>query len=327
MRPHREQGPSPHPPETAGDRNSDLGFGAVVAQSRRRLLNRDGSFNVARTGLGFFTSLSLYHYLLTTTWPRFLGLVSTAYLAVNTLFAGLFLACGPGALTGIAIPGRPRFLSAFFFSVQTLATIGYGVISPVSLAANLLVTTESLVGMLGVALSTGLVFARFSRPNAKILFSRQAVISPYQEGTGFMFRMMNARTSQLIEVGVQVLLSRLKGRDGSREFRALPLERDRVAFFPLSWTVVHPIDDKSPLFGVTATELAASEAEFLVLVSATEETFSQVVHTRSSYRVEEVIWGARFVNVFNPPAEDGTLSVDVSRLDELTETPLPRAAP
>jgi inward rectifier potassium channel len=326
MRPAREKGP-PRLAETASDRNSDLGFGSVVTRSRRRLLNRDGSFNVERGGLGLFASLSLYHYLLTTTWPRFLGLVSAAYLAINTLFAGLYLACGPGALTGIATPGRPRLLSAFFFSVQTLATIGYGVISPVSLAANLLVTTESLVGMLGVALSTGLVFARFSRPNAKILFSRHAVIAPYQEGTAFMFRMINARTSQLIEVGVQVLLSRLKTADGSREFRALSLERERVAFFPLSWTVVHPIDEHSPLWGVDAADLAACEVEFLVLVSATEETFSQVVHTRSSYRAEEVVWGARFVNLFNPPAEDGTLSVDVSRLDEMNETPLPRSAP
>src|SRR5947209_1164908 len=155
----------------------DLGFGSVVAQeSRERLLNRDGSFNVERTGLGFWTSLSPYHLLLNLSWPRFLAAIVATYLVVNALFAWAYLLCGPDALDSSAggnLDGG--FLRAFFFSVQTFATIGYGHITPHGLGANVVVTIESLFGLMGFALATGILFARFSRPTAKVLFSKSAV--------------------------------------------------------------------------------------------------------------------------------------------------------
>jgi inward rectifier potassium channel len=152
----------------------DLGFGSVVArESRQRLLNRDGTFNVRRDGMPPLASLSLYHHLLTIPWPKFLGLVGLTFLALNTVFGLAYLACGPDALHGAQASemGGSEFLRAFFFSVQTFATIGYGHISPAGLAANLLVTVEALAGLLIFALATGLLFARFSRPTAKIVFS------------------------------------------------------------------------------------------------------------------------------------------------------------
>ena len=306
------------PPVHPEDPNRDLGFGAVVArESRRRLLNRDGSFNVVREGLSPLGSLSLYHALLTTSWPRFLLLIVAFYLASNGLFALFFLACGPEALAGLqATTAGGRFVEAFFFSVQTFATIGYGVISPRSLAANLLVTIESLFGLLGFALATGILFARFARPTAKILFSRNALIAPYRGITAFEFRITNARSNQLIDVAARVMLGRL-GPDGRREFLPLPLERDQVVFFPLSWTIVHPIDEASPLWGVTDKELLAQDAEFLILLTGTDETFAQVVHTRSSYKANEVLWGTRFASLFNPPREDGLVSIDIGKLDEV----------
>ncbi|HBL29674.1 MAG TPA: hypothetical protein DD490_22800 [Acidobacteria bacterium] len=308
------------PPVHPEDPNRDLGFGAVVArESRRRLLNRDGSFNVVREGLSPLGSLSLYHALLTTSWPRFLLLIVAFYLASNGLFALFFLACGPEALAGLqATTAGGRFVEAFFFSVQTFATIGYGVISPRSLAANLLVTIESLFGLLGFALATGILFARFARPTAKILFSRNAVIAPYRAITAFEFRITNARSNQLIDVAARVMLGRL-GPDGRREFLPLSLERDQVVFFPLSWTIVHPIDEASPLWGVTEKELLAQDAEFLILLTGTDETFAQVVHTRSSYKANEVLWGTRFASLFNPPREDGLVSIDIGKLDEVEE--------
>ena len=305
--------------------NPDLGFGPVVAaQSRRRLLNRDGTFNVERTGLRFFESISLYHFLLTITWPRFLALAAAGYFATNALFAAGYVACGPGALEGPGADGSlpARFVQAFFFSVQTLATIGYGRVSPNGLAANLLVAVESLVGLLGFAVVAGIGFARFARPNPQLVFSRTAVVAPYRGITGFMLRLANARSSQLVEVEAKVSLSR-RGPGGRREFHELPLERHRVAFFPLSWTVVHPIDERSPLHGVTAEQLRASQAEFLILLSGYDEASAQTVHVRSSYTADEVVFGARFRSILDATRPDGVVRLDIRGLSQLEESPPP----
>ncbi|HEX3555957.1 MAG TPA: ion channel [Thermoanaerobaculia bacterium] len=314
------------PPDQAEDPNRDLGFGAIVArESRKRLLNRDGSFNVVREGLSFVQTLSPYQYLLTTSWPRFLGLIILFYLVTNCVFALAFVACGPGQIAGATATALgSRLLEMFFFSVQTFATIGYGGMHPVGLAANLLVTLESLVGLLGFALATGILFSRFSQPTAKILFSRNAIIAPYRGITAFEFRIANARSNELVQVEARVMLTRLRpdGR-GGREFLPLKLEREKVVFFPLSWTIVHPIDEESPLRGLTQEDLAASDAEILVLLSGIDETFSQTVHARSSYKADEIVCGARFANLFNPPTPDGVLSIDVSRLDQIEKTVLP----
>jgi inward rectifier potassium channel len=306
------------------DPNRDLGFGAVVTrESRRRLLNRDGSFNVVREGLSFFASLSPYHFLLTVSWPRFLALVAGFYMAANVVFGLAYFACGPGALSGLdAVTPGQRLAASFFFSVQTFATIGYGQIAPSGLAANLLVTLESLVGLLGFALATGILFARFSRPTAHILFSESAVIAPYRGITAFEFRIANGRSNQILELVAEVLLSRFRD-DGGREFLPLKLERDRVTFLPLSWTIVHPIDAASPLYGLTEEDLAETGAEFLILLEGVDETFSQAVQARSSYRASEVVWGAKFANIFNPPTPDGVLSIDVGRLHQIEPQALP----
>ncbi|MBI1765929.1 MAG: transporter [Acidobacteria bacterium] len=301
--------------------NPDLGFGAIVARtSGQRLLNRDGSFNVERRGLNFWSSLSLYHTLLTLSWGKFLGLLVVSYLAANLLFAVAYLAAGPGALAvtgGLAIANR--FWQAFFFSVHTFATIGYGNITPVGMVANIIVTIESLTGLLGVTLATGLLFARFSRPTAKILFSERAVVAPFQEGEAFMFRITNARSNQLTDVSATVIFAQFEEVNGqpTRRFYPLPLELAKVTFFSLSWTIVHPINNESPLFGLSGEVLRARNAEFLILLSGIDETFSQTVHTRSSYQADEVVWGAKFANIFNPITKEGVVTIDVRRLSEI----------
>lgn len=244
----------------------DLGFGTVAAGDRRhRLLNPDGTFNVRRQGHGFRAALNAYHALLTISWPRFLGLFAALYLSVNVAFAAGYLVLAPGGLAG---PGsgleRHPFWQAFFFSVETFGTIGYGVVSPIGVPANIVMTVESFVSVLGIALAAGIMFARFSRPVAHIRFSRSAVIAPYRGGRAFEFRIVNERNSDMVDLQARVFFSRIERHaDGTsrREFYQLPLERDRVTFFPLSWTVVHPIDERSPLAGATPDRLAVEDAE------------------------------------------------------------------
>ncbi len=309
------------------DDNRDLGFGSVVSEeSRRRLLNRDGTFNVTRDGLPFWSSLSLYHWLLGLSWPSFLGLAGAAYLTINALFAVLYLLCGPMALRGpAAAPIEGAFFQAFFFSIETFATIGYGNIYPVGLLANLLMTVESFCGLASVALTTGIIFARFSRPTAKIIFSRTAIVAPYRGSRAFEFRIVNQRTSQIIELECKVFLSRIERRDGTpfRNYYALPLERTRVSFFPLAWTIVHPIDPTSPLFAATRESLLREDAEFLVMLTGFDDTFSTNVHTRSSYKVDEIEWGAKFADLFNHDDPRGLLSIDIGRLHRTDPAPLP----
>lgn len=311
----RHQLPKPQ----TGDPNADLGFGSVVArEARQRFLNPDGTFNIRREGFGFWESLSVYHYLLTISWPKFLSFAAAGYILTNAIFAVLYVACGAHALTGFENEGvELRFLTAFFFSVHTLATIGYGVISPVNLAANVIVTIESLAGLLGFALVAGLVFARFARPTADIKFSRNAIIAPYGAGTALMFRVVNRKKSQIVELEAKVMLARRRvGGTADREFIPLLLERDRVAFFPLAWTIVHPIDEQSPFHRDTEATFRACDAEVLVMLNGFDETFSQTVHTRSSYKGGEIIWGGRFKSMFKPLGEDGVISVDIRQLSE-----------
>ncbi|MGB8507919.1 MAG: ion channel [Pyrinomonadaceae bacterium] len=300
----------------------DLGFGSVVAsESGKRLLNPDGSFNVHRTGLGFWSSFSLYHSLLALPWWVFLSVLTLAFILINVIFGAAYVLCGPGALVNTVgqLPPGNELLEAFFFSVETFSTIGYGHISPAGVAANLVVTAESLVGLLAVALATGLIFARFSRPTAKVLFSRNMVVAPYRDTTALMFRVTNARRNQLIELEATVLLALFEEVGGKRlrRFYPLTLERPKVVFFPLSWTIVHQIDDDSPLHGVTHTDLLAADAEVLVLFKGIDETFSQTVHTRSSYKADEIVWGAKFSDIYKRSADRQLLTVDVRRLHNI----------
>ena len=299
----------------------DLGFGSVVSgQSRERLLNADGTFNVQRTGLPLLTSLNLYHTLLSMSWRTFLLLVLLLYFVSNIAFGALYASFGASALVDTsAEPMANIFLRGFFFSVQTFATIGYGTIHPAGIVPNLLVTIESYYSLIANALITGVVFARFARPTAKVIFSNVAVIAPYRDMQGLMFRIVNGRNNQLIEVEVKVLFAHFENENGRsvRRFDFLELEREKVTFFPLAWTVVHPIDSASPLYGLSDEDYIRTDAEILILLSATDETFSQVVHTRSSYKPHEIRCGQKFVNIYNEVEDGEPISIDIRRLSAI----------
>ena len=303
---------------------SDLGFGARVTQTaKQRLLNRDGSFNVLRRKLPFFRSLSPYHFLLKISWTKFYLLVVASYMVFNMVFAAGYFAIGRGGLVGgEETTEEGRFTEDFFFSVQTSTTLGYGRVAPIGIASNVLASIEALAGLLGFALATSLMFARFSTPDARIMYSNHAIISPYRGIQGVMFRIANERSNQLIRVGVQVLLSRLEFTQAgsARRFHTLLLEREEVVFFPLTWTVVHPIDERSPLHALTEAEFRRSDPEILVLLTGVDETFSQTVYSRSSYKGDEIVWGAKFMDTFQQSPE-GMLSVDLQKIHDFELVP------
>lgn len=297
---------------------SDLGFGSVVsAESRQRLLNQNGTFNVKRAGLSFLSSLNLYHTMIAMSWKIFLSLVLLLYFLSNLFFGSLYALLGAEALADSSSAPMENLLTrGFFFSVQTFATIGYGTLHPVGFVANILVTIESYYSMIATALITGIVFARFARPTARMIFSKVAVVAPYREKQGLMFRLVNGRSNQLLEVKVRVLLARFLEENGKsvRRFEPLELERDQVDFLPLAWTIVHPIDENSPLYNLTNSDLEKMDAEILVLLSATDETFASVVHTRSSYKPNEVKFGYKFVNLYNKMENNEPISIDIKKL-------------
>lgn len=297
---------------------NDLGFGSRLAEeSKTRLLNRDGTFNVVRSGLSRMQSLGPYHYLLTIAWGRFYLLAALSYFVTNLIFAAGYYLCGKDSLHGsVATTPFGRYLDAFFFSVQTLATIGYGRLTPNGTPANILVSVEALSGLLGFAIITGILFSRFSRPTMRIVFSQKAVVAPYQGITAFEFRIANQRNSQLVEVEATVVLNLRDAATGKRKFTELKLERKSVMFFPLQWVIVHPIDDASPMRGLTAQTLAEGDAEFFILLSAIDETFSQTVHTRSSYRFDEVVWDTKFSDMFQK-LEGGRVAIDLRNIHRI----------
>ncbi len=301
--------------------NRDLGFGSVVArESHLRFINQDGSFNVRRKGLRSFAGRNFYHLLLTIPWWQFLGVVVGLYLSINLIFAVIFVLCGENSLVEtVGEPMTSHFLRAFFFSVETFGTIGYGTIAPVGTLVNSFVTVESIVSILLQALVTGMFFARFSRPTARVRFSERAVVAPYQDGTALMFRLVNMRSSQLIEVAAQVFMARFVSENGQvvRRFEQLILEREKVSFFPLGWTVVHPINEESPLNGVTHEELVNSDAEILILMTAIDEDFAQTVHTRTSFKPVEIVWNAKFVSLYNKTESDDAVSIDIRKLSKI----------
>jgi inward rectifier potassium channel len=293
--------------------NDDLGLGTRTGPGRG--VNKDGTFNVRRVGLPRFRSYELYHHLITMGGFRFLALLFLGFLVTNLLFAAIYLGLGMEHFVRSGGAGRlDRMLDAFFFSAQTLTTVGYGHISPGSHLVSAVAAFESLLGLLSFALATGLLYGRFSRPHARIRFSQQGIVAPYRGGTGFMFRFVNLRSNQLIEVEATVALSYLDAESNTRRFITLPLERKRINLFPTSWTVVHPIDEASPLAGMTDEDLRQAQAEFIVLIKAFDDTFSQSIYQRTSYVATEVAWGVRFKPMTTTGA-DGQMAMNVDLVD------------
>jgi len=299
----------------------DPGLTQKYTGNLRRAINKDGTFNVRRRG-ATWRDFHPYLHLIDMGWAPFFALLFLGYLAVNTLFALAYFWLGPGHLQGAeASTQAGRFFNDFFFSAHTLSTVGYGSISPRSVASNVVASVESLVGVLGFAVATGLLFGRVSRPSAKFGFSEKILVAPYQDITSLQFRVVNRRRNDLMELEARVLLMTVEAGNGQpvRNYRQLQLERERVLFLPLTWTVVHPIDSTSPLYGLTEEDVRRLQAEFMILIKAYDDTFSQTVIARYSYRYNEIAWNRRFAPAFSVDS-DGDLVLELQKVGEIGDS-------
>lgn len=305
----------------------DPGFTEKYRGGLRRIINPSGEFNVRRRGTTW-RDVHPYLFMINASFPVFSALIFGGFIIANVVFAIIYVKIGvehlQGADTSTALS---RFLSAFFFSAQTFTTVGYGRISPDGVLTSAVASLQALLGLMALAIGTGLLFGRFSRPAARLAFSKQMVVAPYQSGTSLQFRMANRRSNNLMEVEARVMMSTVVTADQGthRKFQYLPLERRVIQFMPLTWTIVHPIDESSPLWARKPEDLAGQQAEFLVLIKAFDDTFFQTVHVRHSYRYEEVVWGARFVPAFEPDAQ-GEMVLDLGKLSEIAPIENPSTA-
>jgi inward rectifier potassium channel len=261
--------------------------------------------------------LDFYHDMLTASWPVFFLQLAVMFLGVNLIFA-MFYVVDRGGITN-ARPGS--FADAFFFSVQTLGTLGYGVMAPRTLYANLLVTVESFSGILTIALFTGIIFARFSRPFARVVFSNVAVVASFDGVPTLMFRTANQRGESIMDAAVTVTLARqhttMEGVT-MRRFQELKLLRSKSSLFAMSWTVMHAIDETSPLYGVTVDQMLAQDMEIVVMLNGVDETIADRIYARHAYWSDEILWNRRFVDVISVEPS-GQRVVDLTRFHDTVD--------
>lgn len=299
--------------------NDDLGFSSTPVIKNQRVLNTDGTPNIERTGLPWFKFDDTYTRLVTMSWPRFFMVILITYLIVNTLFAVAYNLIGIESLDGAkGITLRDQFFDAFFFSAQTISTVGYGHISPQGFITSVLAAFESMLGLLAFALATGLLYGRFSRPTSKVSFSKKMVIAPYQDQKGLMCRLVNLRKNSLIDLEVQMIITFNEHVEGKlkRSFYPMELERSKISVLSLNWTLVHPINEESPIFGKTPEELKAAEVEFLLILRAFDDTFAQTIHTRTSYQDDDIEWDSKF-KIMHYHNEQGKTVMDYSLFDKI----------
>jgi inward rectifier potassium channel len=306
-----------------GSNNDDLGFGTKASSDRN--MNKDGSFNVERLGEPRFRPYEIFHQLITMSWTKFILLILVFYFAVNLAFALIYYYVGTDHLAGVGlkISELRKFGESFFFSSQTLTTLGYGRVAPVGMEASGVAAIESMIGLLGFALATGLLYGRFSRPQAKLLYSEHAIIAPYKEMSGVMFRVANMRRNQLIEVEVDITMAWFEKDSKMRSFTRLTLERSKINLFPSSWTIVHPIDENSPFYGLSEADILDLKIELIVLLKAFDDTFSQTIYSRTSFKSSEIKVGKKFIPMFNT-MENGKTLLDLRLIDAMETVELPQ---
>lgn len=307
----------------------NTGFGTNSSSTGGRFVNRDGRPNVIKRGVGILYRYSWYHTMLGMKRGKFLFLLFLCYITINLVFAGIYYLIGINHLAGVHSGSSfKNFTEVFFFSAQTFTTVGYGRISPVGFMASAVSTFEAFLGLLSFAIATGLFYGRFSRPRAFLKFSENALIAPFKEGTAFMFRMAPYKNNNLSEVEVKLTLAITNEKNGklTDEFFNLDLEFSKINGLSLSWTIVHPIDDKSPFYGLSKEDIAGTDMEIMVYIKAFDEVFSNNVVTRTSYISSEIVWGAKFKMMYHPSDDKNKTILELDKINDFDLVPLPELA-
>ncbi|MEJ7679882.1 MAG: ion channel [Segetibacter sp.] len=308
--------------------NPDTGFGVQANQIGGRFVNKDGTFNLRKEGLTLLDRISFYSNLLEISWAQFFGFILLFYLGANVVFTILYLVAGHNQLQGListTLWGRVKEI--FFFSTETFTTVGYGRINPVGDGAHMIASLESLTGFLSFAFLTGLLYGRFSRPRAYIAFSENALISPYKNGIALMFRMAPYKVNHdLTDARVTVNVGFMEAEEDKPiyKFYKLKLERERIDTFSMNWTVVHPIDEESPLLNFIQEDMQQSDLELYVQVSGFDNIYSNMVMHRSSYTYTEIIWGAKFKPMYHESPDGNRTILELDKLNDFEKVNLPQ---
>ena len=305
--------------------DESTGFGSHSRDNSGRFYDKSGVPNVKKAGLAWLENISWYHSLIRMTTGRFLLLVFSVYIFLNLIFTIIYSLIGIDYLSGIKRGNALQdFLEVFFFSAQTFTTVGYGRISPVGHLTSFVATFEAFIGLLSFAIATGLFFARFSKPESHIRFSKIALISPYKDGNALMLRLASFKNNSISEVEVKLLLALKEEENGEVVNKFYPLDTaiSRINLLSLSWTIVHPIDDKSPFFGLDEKAAKSIPMELMVFVKGFDEIYSNQVITRTSYLNSEIIWGAKFQIMYGPDEKNHTTVLDFSLIDEYEQVHL-----
>ncbi len=295
----------------------NTGFGTFANNYGGRFINRDGNPNLHRTGIGFFDKISWFHVLLSMSRFSFLLLVFAFYFLINVVFAAIYYFIGVENLNGITATNElEKFGNAFFFSIQTYTTVGYGHISPSGFLASTVAAIEALFGLLSFAIVTGLFYGRFSKPKAYIKFSDKMLIAPYKNGKALMFRVCEYKGTNLTGVEAKLTLAYQTEENGTmvNKFFPLNLEIATINALTLSWTLVHHITDDSPLFGITEDDFKINSGEVIVLIKAFEDMFSTNVFKRTSYTFQEIFYGGKFSPMFTRSKDNTKTILEIDKI-------------
>jgi inward rectifier potassium channel len=304
------------------------GFGTNSNSTGGRFYNRDGRPNVIKKGVGVLNRYSWYHTMLGMKRGKFLLLLLLIYTSVNLVFAGIYYLIGINHLAGINTGSTwKNFTEVFFFSAQTFTTVGYGRISPTGFVTSAVSTFEAFLGLLSFAIATGLFYGRFSRPQAFLKFSENALIAPFKDGTAFMFRLAPYKNNNLSEAEVKLTMVVTTEENGklTDKFYNLDMELSKVNSLTLSWTVVHPINEHSPFYGFSKEDIQKTDIEVLVYIKAFDEVFSNNVVARTSYVSSEIVWGAKFKLIYYPSEDKSKTIIDLDKLNQFDFVPLPES--
>jgi inward rectifier potassium channel len=311
---------------TKASTTNETGFGTNSTYSGGRFYRKNGSANLTVKGVQFWEKFSLYNRMLQLSSLKFIGTVVLFYFVTNVLFAVVYLLVGIEHLGGIS-EHTPigQFWEAFFFSSQTLSTVGYGHVFPSSLLANTIASCESVLGLLTIALITGMMYGRFSQPKAYLRFSENALFAPYENGLAIMFRFAAYKHNHLMDAEVKVTLVMKDEVSNRNIFYNLPLELNKVNSLTLSWTIVHPINESSPFYNLTIEEMINGEAEMLVFTKAYDETFANTVVARTSYVATEFVYGAKFNLMYHPSEDRQSTILEMDKLNDYTKVEIATA--